>query len=566
LIKFLRRNALAAKFATLIGAEAALMVVTAAIMLFAARDALIAERATKAFAIVENVWTLADTLEKEAEAGKMSQDQARQRFIDLAGHLWYDQHTNYVFAYDITTGKSVINPAFPSFLGQDMRQKTDANGKFFAREMMDLAQQQDQGTVQYFFPRVQNGPPVVKTGYVRRFAPWNLVLITAAYRDDIDTTVGTMAGKAALVIGGLLLVSVVLAVLLTRSIVGPLGQLRAYMESLSKGVLDADVPGAARHDEIGSMARSVQVFKANAIARQQMERDQEDAARASAAARVKLTNSMADQFENIVRSVVTEVTTAVADVEGRARDLSRLGEDSGAGAAQVADATSRAGSNVETVATAVSQLSEAVTEISRQVSRSTTVTGTAVSRTQSATANIEQLMGQANQIGEVVRLITGIAGQTNLLALNATIEAARAGEAGRGFAVVAQEVKGLANRTSAATEQIAAQISQMQGATAEAVRAITELSASVGEVSEIATMISAAVEQQAAATREIGRSADAAAQATGEVGEHIDRVASDARSTGEAAGKLLRAAGALGEQAPRLLGEVSRFVAQVRAA
>jgi methyl-accepting chemotaxis protein len=179
---------------------------------------------------------------------------------------------------------------------------------------------------------------------------------------------------------------------------------------------------------------------------------------------------------------------------------------------------------------------------------------------------VKTLADGAQKIGDVVGLISTIAGQTNLLALNATIEAARAGDAGKGFAVVASEVKSLANQTAKATGDISQQVAHIQVATKEAVTAIEAISQTIGEVSRIATAIAAAVEQQGAATQEIARNVHEAASGTQQVGTNIAGVTRGATETGIAASQVLEAAGELSRQAESLSGDVQRFVTDVKAA
>ena len=179
---------------------------------------------------------------------------------------------------------------------------------------------------------------------------------------------------------------------------------------------------------------------------------------------------------------------------------------------------------------------------------------------------VQALASGAQKIGEIVGLIRSIAGQTNLLALNATIEAARAGDAGKGFAVVASEVKGLASQTARATEDIGAQINQMQGATKEAVEAIQEITRIITEISEIATTIASAVEQQGAATNGIASNVQQTVAGIQDVTENIEGVDQAAGETGAAVAQVLGAASELSKQADQLSGEVQAFVAEIRAA
>ena len=345
----------------------------------------------------------------------------------------------------------------------------------------------------------------------------------------------------------------------------PIRALSAAMERLAGGDESIEIHGHDRKDEIGPMARTVQVFKENAIAKRRMELEQAERKDRAEAERRTLMNGMAQQFEDSVKTVVAQLSGTVTQVQGNARDLSAMAEQSKAQAVAVAAATQQASANVQTVATAAEEMSSTIAEISRQVNRSAEVAGQAVGRAQTTNKSIQDLAVQAGAIGDVVKLITDIASQTNLLALNATIEAARAGEAGKGFAVVASEVKNLANQTAKATEEIAAQIGGMQQATGEAVQAIGEITGTITQINQIATTIAAAMEQQDAATKEIARNVQQAAHGTEEVSSNIAGMEQAAQGTGRAASELSVAADGLAEQAAVLSDEVDRFIVQVRA-
>ena len=221
---------------------------------------------------------------------------------------------------------------------------------------------------------------------------------------------------------------------------------------------------------------------------------------------------------------------------------------------------------MQSVATATEELSASVDEIGRRVRESNKIADAAVTQAQQTDGRIGKLSRAAQEIGDVVKLITAIAEQTNLLALNATIEAARAGEAGRGFAVVASEVKSLASQTAKATDEISSHILGMQGATQELVAAIKEIGGTIGQISDIASSIASAVEQQSSATQEIARSVQTVAQGTQQAAANIMQVNRGATETGAASEEVLNSARTLSSESTRLREELDRFMANIRAA
>ncbi|HSZ96271.1 MAG TPA: methyl-accepting chemotaxis protein, partial [Bradyrhizobium sp.] len=202
----------------------------------------------------------------------------------------------------------------------------------------------------------------------------------------------------------------------------------------------------------------------------------------------------------------------------------------------------------------------------RQAQESNRIAEAAVVQAQQTDGRIGKLSRAAQEIGDVVKLITAIAEQTNLLALNATIEAARAGDAGRGFAVVASEVKSLASQTAKATDEISTHIVGMQDATQESVAAIKEIGGTIGQISSIASTIASAVEEQSSATQEIARSVQNVAEGTSETAVNIMEVNRGAAETGSASANVLDAARSLSTESARLREELQRFMANIRAA
>jgi methyl-accepting chemotaxis protein len=275
---------------------------------------------------------------------------------------------------------------------------------------------------------------------------------------------------------------------------------------------------------------------------------------------------LADTFETEVGGVVEAVASQADQLRGAAQSLTTTAETSGREAAVVAEEASRANSDVQAVAAAAEEMASSIAEITRRVAEAAQVANQAVTETRATDQTVRGLAESAGRIGDVVRLISDIAGQTNLLALNATIEAARAGEAGKGFAVVASEVKNLASQTAKATEEIGSQIAQMQQATTGAVDAIRGIGAVVERTSEIATAIAAAVEEQGSATQEIARSAAQVAAGTASVTRRIETLRSDAEANGGSAAALLEASGGMAQNAAALREKAGSFVAAVRSA
>ncbi len=384
-------------------------------------------------------------------------------------------------------------------------------------------------------------------------------------REALQDTLEVTSTRGSALAGGAVLVGLLLSVLIARGIAGPVGRLTTAMGALAEGRLDTPIPVRDRRDELGAMAQALEVFRggmreaASLRARQAVQAQEAEAARRAAL------RDLADGFEAKVGQLVGSVAEAATGLRATASAMEGTARQTTGQSATVASAAEQASANVRTVAVAAEELSASTVEIGRQVAQSAAIAGRAVTDARRTDQVVRALAEGAQQIGEVVNLISSIAGQTNLLALNATIEAARAGESGRGFAVVASEVKGLAAQTARATDDIAKQIGRIQGVTQEAVAAIGGIAATIDEVSRIAAAIAAAVEQQGAATREIARNVNEAAQGARMVSETIVGVSSGAQETGRAAGQVLEGAGRLSGQAAGLQGEVGRFLAEVRA-
>ncbi|MBF0375646.1 MAG: HAMP domain-containing protein [Alphaproteobacteria bacterium] len=389
-----------------------------------------------------------------------------------------------------------------------------------------------------------------------------------ALHDIRDDTLGDVgdAKRDALVIALVsMLAGMVVAFLIARGITVPVRSMTEAMNRLAGGDKTVSVPALDNKDEIGEMAKAVEVFKRNAIEMDRLTAEQEEQKKRAEIEKRRSMNEMADNFEASVKGVVQTVASASTQMEGNAQTMSSVAEETNHQAAAVAAASEEASANVQTVASAAEELSSSISEISRQVSQAARIAGQAVEEARHTNGIIQGLASAAGKIGEVVNLINDIASQTNLLALNATIEAARAGDAGKGFAVVANEVKSLANQTAKATDEIGGQISGVQSATQQAVTAIESIGKVIAEISEISSAIASAVEEQGAATQEIARNVEQAALGTKEVSSNIGGVTQAAGEAGAVANQVLTAAGELSRQSEILRSEVDGFIARIRA-
>ena len=536
-----------------------------AMQLILMRSAMLEERKAAIKGQVQTAASIVREFAAAAEKGQMSEADAQKRALDVVRDIRYGNN-DYFFFY-LENGTSIMSGANPGIVGKNLIDAKDPTGYPYVRAMISAAQA-GTGYSSFLYPRPTDPTKTAlpKIAYSIDVKPWNWVVSTGVWVDDLDVVFYAEVRKviiwAAVLIGALCGA----AVWLSRGLVKPLRAMTTTMSELAAGNLDVAIPAAGRRDELGSMAKAVEVFKDNAAAQRKLEGEQKETEARTAAQRKRDMVELATKFERTVGGIVDTVSSASNELEATATSLTRTAEMTQQMSTTVNAASETASTNVQAVAAATNQMTASIGEIGRQVQTSSKIAADAVAQAEKTDARVNELSTAANRIGDVVQLITAIAEQTNLLALNATIEAARAGEAGRGFAVVAQEVKALAAQTAKATAEISTQIAGMQSATQDSVAAIKEISGTIRQISEIAATIATAVEQQGAATGNISRNIGEAASGTAEVATSITKVTQGAHETGSASSEMLASAKSLARDSARLRDEVSAFLQSIKAA
>jgi methyl-accepting chemotaxis protein len=505
------------------------------------RGQLLADRKATLQAAVDIAVTTVKEFQGKESRGELSREEAQKQAKDVLRSMRY-QGTEYFYTYD-SKGIGVMHPVRPEYVGKPHWDRQDKSGAYTVRNMIGVALDKS-GFVETQTPRPGSDVQVPKLHYLQHYEPWDWVIGTGLYIDDLDTLFYAQVRNAAIVIGLILLTVGAVAWSMARSILAQIGGEPALaltaMGQVAAGDLTVSLGTARRDSLLGELGNLVQSLRTMMGEIAQGAGQVANSARqiAATSAEVALAAESETEATQAMAAAMEELTVSITHVSDNADETERY-------ASNAADLANQGERSVETVADNISTMAGTVSN---------------------AAEKVRMLASNTQEVARIASVIKDIAGQTNLLALNAAIEAARAGEQGRGFAVVADEVRVLAERTEKATVEISGVVERIQNETVNTAKimdaALPEAEKARSTASQTTELLHRIAEGSRSAqglVRDVAASTREQSEASTALAQQVERIANQVEHTGQSMNITATAAQSLLDTAQSLKAATERF-------